>query len=262
MPALVAKARGADEGRVAVGRAVQHLVERARDMASARRAAPSSTPIAKRSAIVAASASASPISVTRLALPQRSPSPFSVPWIWRTPASHRGQRIGDGAAAIVMGVDAEMIARDHASTTSATMRRDLVGQRAAIGVAEHDPARAGLVGRPGAGQRVVRVGLVAVEEVLAVEHDLAARRPSRPRRFRGCRRGCPRARSRARHGHDSPRPWRRRRWRRPSPPAARRCRDRWRPSARPAWSCRRRRISRASVGFSAKKAVSSGLAPG
>ena len=32
---------------------------------------------------------------------------------------------------------------------------DLVRQRAAIGVAEHDPARAGVIGGLGAGQRIV-----------------------------------------------------------------------------------------------------------
>ena len=34
-------------------------------------------------------------------------------------------------------------------------RLDLVRQRAAVGVAEHDPAGAGIVGGLGAGQRVV-----------------------------------------------------------------------------------------------------------
>ena len=58
-------------------------------------------------------------------------------------------------------------------------RLDLVRQRAAIGVAQHDPARAFLVSRLGAGQRVRRIGLVAVEEMLAVEQHLPALRLGR-----------------------------------------------------------------------------------
>ena len=72
-----------------------------------------------------------------------------------------------------------MLAR-HMARDLADDALDLVRQRAAIGVAEHDPARAGLVGGPGAGQRIVGIGLVAVEEMLAVEHRLAAR-ARRPR---------------------------------------------------------------------------------
>ena len=51
---------------------------------------------------------------------------------------------------------------------------DFVGQRAAVGVAQHHPARAGVVGGARAFERVGRVGLVAVEEMLAVDHRLAA----------------------------------------------------------------------------------------
>ena len=45
---------------------------------------------------------------------------------------------------------------------------DLMWQRAAVGVAQNDPTRASLVGRFRAGDRVVRIGLVAVEEMLAI----------------------------------------------------------------------------------------------
>ena len=85
-----------------------------------------------------------------------------------------GERIGHRLLGVVMGMDAEMIAGDDLRDL-ADDRLDLLGQRAAIGVAEHDPARAGIVGRLGAGERVGRVGLVAVEEVLAVEEHLLAR---------------------------------------------------------------------------------------
>ena len=50
----------------------------------------------------------------------------------------------------------------------------LVGQRAAVGVAQDERPGAGLAGRPQRGERVVAVGLVAVEEVLGVVDHLAA----------------------------------------------------------------------------------------
>ncbi len=74
-----------------------------------------------------------------------------------------------------MGVDAHMIARHH-RRHRLDDRLDFVGQRAAVGVAQHHPARALLMGRFGAGERIVRIGLVAVEEMLAIEQHLAALR--------------------------------------------------------------------------------------
>ena len=53
---------------------------------------------------------------------------------------------------------------------------DLVWHGAAIGVAQHHPARPGIVRRFGAGEREIGVLLVAVEEVLAIDHHLAPRR--------------------------------------------------------------------------------------
>ena len=107
----------------------------------------------------------------RLALPQRSPRPFSVPWIWRQPA-----RTAISVLATAFSVSlwvwmprwSPARARDVADDAL-----DLVRQRAAVGVAQHDPARAGLVGGARDGQRVGAVALVAVEEVLAVDHRLA-----------------------------------------------------------------------------------------
>ncbi len=72
-----------------------------------------------------------------------------------------------------MGVNAEVIAGNllyHFTDDGL----DLMRQGAAIGVAQHHPARAGIIGRFGAGQREFGVLLVAVEEMLAIEHDLAA----------------------------------------------------------------------------------------
>ena len=72
-----------------------------------------------------------------------------------------------------MGVDTDVIAGDRLDHF-ADDGFDLVRQRAAIGVAEHDPARAFVVGRLGAGQRELRISFVTVEEMLAIEQHLAA----------------------------------------------------------------------------------------
>jgi hypothetical protein len=76
-----------------------------------------------------------------LALPQRSPSPFSVPWICRAPASTAARLPGDGGFGVVVGVDAQPVAGDARGDHLAVISPDLTGQRAAVGVAEHDPAR-------------------------------------------------------------------------------------------------------------------------
>ena len=61
-----------------------------------------------------------------------------------------------------------------ASITARVMSWISCRQGAAVGVAQHHPARAGMVGREHRVERVGRVGLVAVEEVLGVEQRLAA----------------------------------------------------------------------------------------
>ena len=79
----------------------------------------------------------------------------------------RGQRVGDGAAGVVVGVDADPGAGrlDHVEHDVG----DPVGQHAAVGVAERDDLGAGLGGGAQHLQRVRPVGAVAVEEVLGVE---------------------------------------------------------------------------------------------
>ena len=54
-----------------------------------------------------------------------------------------------------------------------------VGQRAPIRVAEHDPARASVERSAGAGVCIVGIGLVAVEEVFAIDDHLSAGRHER-----------------------------------------------------------------------------------
>ena len=92
--------------------------------------------------------------------------------------AHGGERVRHRLLGVVMGVDAEMIAGDGLGDL-ADDGLDLLRQRAAVGVAEHDPAGAGVVSRAGASEGIGRVRLVAVEEVLGVEEHLAPRRPRR-----------------------------------------------------------------------------------
>ena len=90
-----------------------------------------------------------------------------------------GERIGDRVSGVVVGVDGETIAGNHARDV-ADDPLDLMGQRAAVGVAEHRPARPGRYRSLCAGERVYRVSLVAVEEMLAIDHRFAARTRPRP----------------------------------------------------------------------------------
>ncbi len=87
--------------------------------------------------------------------------------------AHRGERIRHRLFGVVMRVDADMVAR-HVLHHLADDRLDLVRQGAAVGVAQHDPARARFVRGFRAGERIVRIGLVAVEEMLAIDQHLAA----------------------------------------------------------------------------------------
>ena len=110
---------------------------------------------------------------TRLALPQRSPSPLSVPWICRAPARTAAKLIRHRLFRVIMGVNADAVAGDFGADLADDFF-NLVRQRAAIGVAKNHPARAFVVRRLGAGQRIGRIGLVAVEEMFAVEQHLTA----------------------------------------------------------------------------------------
>ena len=122
-----------------------------------------------------------------------------------------GQRIGHGLVGVVMGMDAEMAA-GHGFRHGADDLGHFAGQRAAIGVAQHHPARAGLVGFRGAGQRIGRIGLVAVEEMLAVDQHFLAGGARRLDASGGSTRDSPRWCSPAPRARDSPRTWRRSRW--------------------------------------------------
>jgi hypothetical protein len=87
------------------------------------------------------------------------------------PGLHRGQRVGHRAAGVVVAVDTQ---RDADPGGGADDLGDHRGQHPAVGVAQHGGRRPGLGGRAHHFEGVVRVEPVAVEEVLAVDHHLAA----------------------------------------------------------------------------------------
>jgi hypothetical protein len=85
---------------------------------------------------------------------------------------HGGQGVGHRATRVVLGVDAEPDAGAplHVGHDVVHAHR----QHAAVGVAQHADVRTGRGGGVEQPHAVVRVELVAVEEVLAVEEDAAA----------------------------------------------------------------------------------------
>ncbi len=161
----------ADIGRVTVRRAIEHVIERPRNLHQGRH-------LVRRHADLEA--------IGKFALqPQRRDqrTQIGVAAAFAEPVqraldlasarTHRGQRIGHRLLGVVMGVDADVIARNllhHLSDDGL----DLMRHGAAIGVAQHHPARAGIVSRLRTSQREFRIFLVAVEEMLAVEHHFAA----------------------------------------------------------------------------------------
>ena len=140
----------------------------------------------------------------RLALPQRSPRPLSVPCTWRAPARTAASEL---ATALPVSLWQWMPRRSPGTcrATSPTMRSISSRQGAAVGVAQHDPARARLVRGLDAVQRVVGVGLVAVEEVLGVEHHLVGLLGRQRDALADHRDVLVEARRRARRRHGSPR---------------------------------------------------------
>ena len=111
--------------------------------------------------------------VTRFALPVRSPIPLIVPWTWRCAGLDRDERVGDRAAAVVVGVDAERQRRERRADRG-DRGGDLARERAAVRVAEDDALGSGVGGGAHAVQRVAGVGEPAVEEVLGVEQGALA----------------------------------------------------------------------------------------
>ena len=84
-----------------------------------------------------------------------------------------GHRVGDRAAGVVVAVDADRDITTDMGVHLADDLVDLVGQRAAIGVAEHDMGRTLQDRRLERPERELRVRLVPVEEVLHVDEHPA-----------------------------------------------------------------------------------------
>ena len=93
----------------------------------------------------------------------------------RRAADHRSDRVRDCAAGVVLGVDADADVVTEVGRDLADDALDVMGQRPAVGVTQHQ--RLGTVRRRGLEhrERVLRVRGVAVEEVLRVEEDPTVR---------------------------------------------------------------------------------------
>ena len=204
------------------------------------------------------------ISETRLALPQRSPRPLSVPWIWRAPARTAASVLATAFSVSLWRVDAEMAAGDLLRRPRRRCARSRAAACRRWCRTARPSARRPHTAASRHSMRIGGIGLVAVEEMLGVEHHLAPAASSRWAMLSpimstfSCAVDAERdvdmeIPGLADHA-DGRAPWRR---------AARRGRDRWRRCGRAGASCRRRRSLRASrLGGSAKKASSVGLAPG
>ena len=127
----------------------------------------------------------------RFALPQRSPSPFSVPWICRAPARTAASVFATAFSVSLCAWMPTWLARDMAHHLGDDVL-DLVRQRAAVRVAEHHPARARVIGCFRAGKRIGRIGFVAVEEMFAIDERLAPPGIGSLRPTRRWHRGSPR----------------------------------------------------------------------
>ena len=160
-------------GRMPVRRAVEHVVERARRLHQGRKAILGHADLEgigkfllqlqrrdQRTEIGITAAFAETVQGT-LDLPRAR--------------EHRRERIGNRLLGVVMRVNAEVIAGDVPGD-NANDRLDLVRHGAAIGVTQDNPPCTGVIGGPGTGQRERWVFPVAVEEMFAVHHDLAASR--------------------------------------------------------------------------------------
>src|SRR6185295_18952317 len=89
--------------------------------------------------------------------------------------ANSGKRICDRLLRIVVSVDPHMVARNdlYDLTDNAF---NLVGERTAVGIAKDDPTRTFVICSPGTGERKFRIGLIAIEEMFAIEQHFPALR--------------------------------------------------------------------------------------
>ena len=87
---------------------------------------------------------------------------------------HGGHRVGHRASGVVVAVDSERDVGAEVGVDGSDDLRDLVRERPAVGVAQHEVAGTLHDGRLERPQRELGVGLVAVEEVLGVDEHASA----------------------------------------------------------------------------------------
>ncbi len=85
------------------------------------------------------------------------------------------QGIGGGVVGIVVAVDAYVVAGNFAGHGGNNLGY-FIGQDAAVGIAQDDPPRPGVMRRLQASQRIGRIGFIAIEEMLGIEYDLGLAR--------------------------------------------------------------------------------------
>lgn len=129
----------ADEGGIAVGRPVQPLVEHARHMGQMAQVV-LGHPGFKAHLQHQIGNDADQIGVAA-ALAQAVQRALDLTGA----GAHGGQTIGHGVLGVVVAMDAQVIAGNDGGD-GADDRLDLMGQRSAVGVAQHHPARPGLIG--------------------------------------------------------------------------------------------------------------------
>ena len=110
----------------------------------------------------------------RLALPVRSPSPLSVPWTCRAPARTAAIELATAQPVSSWQWMPIVTSSPTWACTRADDLLDLVRQRAAVRVAEHDVGRSLQDRRLEGPERELGVALEPVEEVLHVDEDLTA----------------------------------------------------------------------------------------
>ena len=170
-PGLVRKGRRPDIGQRAQGHAVDDVIQLARDFQQ----------MAER---LGRDAGFEPLGIGGLQRQRRDqrgqagiaaalPQPVQRALDLARAGVDRRQGAGHRLPRVVMAMNAQMVAGDAAGDDGFGNGADFAWQRAAIGVAQHDPPRARVMGGVQGLQRVIGVGLVAVEEMFRVEMGFA-----------------------------------------------------------------------------------------
>ena len=169
---LVGKGAGPDIGRRPQGHAVQDVVQHAAGLQKARQSLPRDAGFKTAGIGLLEQKRRDQRRQVRIAaaFPEAVQRALDLP----RPGIHRSKRIRDRVAGIVVAMDAKPVTGDACGDHLGHDAAHLGGKRAAVGVAQDDPAGTGRQGCVQAGQRIAGVGAVAVKEMLRVEKRLAA----------------------------------------------------------------------------------------